>query len=293
MQLFVQRHQLFLGRLQFFVGGLEFLVDRHQLFIGRLQFLQCGLVFFDHGLQALARVAQFRLDLLGRALLRHAAVGVGFVAVQRGAVIGKQDQEQRFVFLVVDQGLHRQGHHLDAAILAVHDHILAHGGQAGFRGLVQQGAQVQAQPLARQGQHLAGRHAGGGFQVLSGAPGVIDDVAVAVDQHVGRRMLRQHLAVDGLAQRRSAGLRAAVRGMERVRFMHGGQGDRRPRLCADIRAALEDPVFFVDRAEQVVELSDVFRHAQEQIAAWSQRVVERGNDLLLDAAAEIDQQIAA
>ncbi|KAG1191439.1 hypothetical protein G6F35_013785 [Rhizopus arrhizus] len=106
-------------------------------------------------------------------------------------------------------------------------------------------------------------------------------------------MLRQYLAIDGLAQRRGAGLRATQRGMGQVRFMHGGQGDRGTWLRADIRAALEDPVLLVDWAEQVVELGDVFRHAQEQIAARAQRIVEGGDDLFLDASAEIDQQIAA
>ncbi|MNT48598.1 hypothetical protein D3C72_1853880 [compost metagenome] len=62
---------------------------------------------------------------------------------------------------------------------------------------------------------------------------------------------------------------------------------------ADVAAALEDAVLFIDGAEHVGKLRGVFRHAQEQIAAAAQRIVERRDDLLLNVAAEIDQQIAA
>ena len=64
----------------------------------------------------------------------------------------------------------------------------------------QQRPQVEAQALASHRQNLPGGRAGRCLQIFSGPRGVVDDIAIAVDDHVGRRELLKHLTFDGLSQ---------------------------------------------------------------------------------------------
>ena len=58
-------------------------------------------------------------------------------------------------------------------------------------------------------------------------------------------------------------------------------------------AALEDAVLLVDRGEELAVLADALGGPQEEVAARLERVVERRDDLFLELAAEIDQEVAA
>jgi hypothetical protein len=52
-------------------------------------------------------------------------------------------------------------------------------------------------------------------------------------------------------------------------------------------------MLLVDGCEQVVEPADAFGHAEEQIAAGLQRIVEGRQDPMLQFLAEIDQEVSA
>ena len=58
-------------------------------------------------------------------------------------------------------------------------------------------------------------------------------------------------------------------------------------------ATLENAMLLVDRREQLAVPRHHFRAAKQQIAAWCQRIVERGNHPRLQFGVEVDQQIAA
>ena len=59
------------------------------------------------------------------------------------------------------------------------------------------------------------------------------------------------------------------------------------------RAPLKDSMLLVDCGEQICVTRDALRRAQEQVAAGLERVVENGQDVVLQLGVEIDQQIAA
>jgi len=75
-ELFVGGLQLFLGRFQFLIDALQLLVGGLDLLVGLLEFLAGGLVLFLDGLEVVARLGQFALQLSivtgdGRAFYRR------------------------------------------------------------------------------------------------------------------------------------------------------------------------------------------------------------------------------
>jgi hypothetical protein len=73
----------------------------------------------------------------------------------------------------------------------------------------------------------------------------------------------------------------------------GARQQRQPERRRSIGAAAEDAVLLVDRREEVLELADILRRAEEEMPVRPQRVVEGGITWFCTSPAEIDQQVAA
>ncbi len=147
-ELFVDRLQLFLAGFQLLGGRAQFLVDRLQLLVGGAQFLGGGFRVLHGDLQALLGVLQFRLELgqdavLGVRILQRAAVHAGFHFVE-------QHQHVVAACLVVAERAHHHVHVVAAAV-AFQTHAPCLHALAGVGGLVQRGAQFEAQLGMHQG----------------------------------------------------------------------------------------------------------------------------------------------
>ena len=132
------------------------------------------------------------------------------------------------------------------------------------------------------------------LQVFAGTGRVVEHVAFAVDHHVRRREALQHLRLDRSAQGERPGGRlpaARPRGSA-ARAARTSSSGSCGRVDAMV-AAPEDALLLVERREQIGVLRHVLRDAEEQEAAWPQRIVEDRNDLACRSASEVDQQVAA
>ena len=137
----------------------------------------------------------------------------------------------------------------------------------------------------------------GRLQVHPGAAVEVEDVALAVDQRGGRGDLLQQRLFGQFAQRQFPApnfFPAAVR-QRRLHRRHGRENAAQGRALRAVQVllALVQLALAVQRGKQVAELAHGLRGAQEEKTARVQRVVEQGNELLLQVAAHIDQQVAA
>src|SRR5215475_8169746 len=64
-------------------------------------------------------------------------------------------------------------------------------------------------------------------------------------------------------------------------------------LPADLVPPLKNALALLDRSKVIAMATQIFRAAEEQIAAWPQCVVKNRYELVLNVAVEIDQQVAA
>ncbi len=158
-----------------------------------------------------------------------------------------------------------------------------------LRRLVDGGAQVQAQPLASHSHHARGGRSRGGLQVLPRVPAEIDDVPLLVDDHAGRSEL---IDQDPLQCRAQVGLLG--RQLRTVGRTPGDRGHREvDRRRDDDRPALEEAVLLVDGPEEPRLAGHVLRGTQEQETARAQGVVVEVDDLPLQLALEVDEQVPA
>ena len=161
---------------------------------------------------------------------------------------------------------------------------------------MQGGGQIPPQPFAG---HLQDVHAGlarGRFQVLAGAAVEVEDVAALVDQRTGRGVLLQQRPFGQLAQRKlafagrlSGGPRSGPAFRQRREKLPHGRAVR----ASNILFALIQLRLAVQRGKEVRKLAHGLGGAQEEHAARVQRVVEQGDELLLQFPAHVDQQVAA
>ncbi len=87
----------------------------------------------------------------------------------------------------------------------------------------------------------------------------------------------------------------AVRGSSRLHRRHGRQKPAQGRAlrAVNILLALIQLQFAVQRGKKIAKLAHGLGGAQEEKTARVQRVVEQGNELLLQVPAHIDQEVAA
>ena len=158
---------------------------------------------------------------------------------------------------------------------------------------VQGDGQVRPQPFTG---HLQDVHAGltrGRFQVLAGAAVEVEDVAAFVDQRAGRGVLLQQRPFGQLAHRDLAFAGRLPGGPCDGSISRQGREKPRAVRAGDLLFALIQLRLAIQRGKKVHELAHGLRRAQEEHAARVQRVVEQGNELLLQFPSHIDQQIAA
>ncbi|HWJ06406.1 MAG TPA: hypothetical protein VNS57_11570, partial [Steroidobacteraceae bacterium] len=161
-------------------------------------------------------------------------------------------------------------------------------------GLVQRDRQFAPQPVARHVQHVHGGVAVGGFEELARAAGDVEDLAAPVDQQAGARTVGEHRALGDLTQ-----VAGVVAGRRRpfvtplgLRQGRHEVGQRMPQRATLARCARVQLPLAVGDVEQARTLADRLRGAEEQRAAGHQRVVEQRDQLALQVAIEIDQQVA-
>ncbi len=186
--------------------------------------------------------------------------------------------------------VHRQRHQLHPAVVALHRHARARRRLLARHRVAEQRPQVHPQPLARDRQQLPRRQPRGRFQVLPGLGRVVDDVSLGVHHHVRRGEPVQHLGLHRLPQRRPGRLRRVL--LRGNGWTDAPQHRRQAERPGSVLLA-EDAVALVQRREQVAELADVLRRAEEQAAVRPQRVVGGGDHLALHVRPEVDQQVAA
>ena len=165
-------------------------------------------------------------------------------------------------------------------------------------GFVQGRGQVAPQSFAGHLQDVVDAGlARGRFQVQAGAAVEVEDVALAVDERAGRGDLLQERLFGQLAQRQFSGEGRLAGGLRerRIQRRHGRQKPAQGRALRAVKIflALIQLRFAVQRGKQIAELAHGLGGAQEEKAARVQRVVEQGNELLLQVPAHIDQEVAA
>src|SRR5262249_41950170 len=149
---------------------------------------------------------QLALELLEMAVARLslAVFGRRLLGSRRRAQIAEHDEVQQFV-VVLAQRLYRDPDEL-AFMVRFQLDVVADRGPARFDRLMQRGAQRQAQALARHRHQRPARPPGGSLQIFSRPSGIVDDVALARDHDMGRRIVLEHARFDRLAQRASCRL---------------------------------------------------------------------------------------
>ncbi len=191
--------------------------------------------------------------------------------------------------------MHGLDGHPDQVLVAVARKTdVGHGRLGGVVvGLVNDAAELVAQPLLGQHEQVLGRYTGRLFQVQLRGPEEVQDVVFAVDQDGGRGILVQQ---EVLGQLGEIGLgRQSRLGDEpdsRTRFRP--RQDREIHLLRVHHAdAPENPPFLRYRLEQVHLPADRLRSSQQQIAAVVESEVQQGNDFSLKFRLQVDEQIAA
>ena len=311
-QLFVGRLQLFLGRLQFLVDALQFFVGGLDFLVGRLEFLVGRLVLLLHGLEVLARLGEIGFEFGDAArflLVRSAAARPAAGATARRAAARpvlsassnriRKQRSRRFFSGMTSRFTVRVSPSRLTRTFSLRTVLFS------FFALLIAARSGSIKPFARHLQHVEARLAGGRLEVRAGRPAELQDLQSALISTPG--------GANWLTVMRSASRCA----LSSPRKPSGGSARRRPsadrkqaaRRRAARSAALfpdrqvkrrgrrgllgEDLVLLVHRLEEIGEAADRFRGAQEQEPAGLERVVERGQHLLLQARLEIDQQVAA
>ena len=133
--------------------------------------------------------------------------------------------------------------------------------------------------------------AGGGFQILAGAATDVENVALGIDQHGGRRETLLDQLVGELPE-----VLATIRG---VHCSGGGGRDRRSagKVQRHQRLRLveapKDACLVVEWREQIAEIANGFGAAEHEQPTLAQGVIEQRQQLFLQLGTEIDQQVAA
>src|ERR1039458_9780681 len=288
--------------LQFDVDRGQFLVDPLQLSLGGLQFLIGGLEILLLGPQFLLERRDARVGVRLAAVRLRAGMQGGWLRLfgVEGRRILQDDQVQGRLGRGGGACRHRADGQVDHREVAVGFHAQARAAHCPGcpRGFVQGRGQVAPQPFAGHLQDVVDSSlARGRFQVQAGAAVEVEDVALASDKRGGRGHLLQERLFGQLAQRRFSAA-GHVSGGPRDSHIYRRHGRQKPAqnraLCAvKILLALIQLRFAVERGKKTAKLAHRLRSAQEEKTARVERVVEQGNERLLQVLADIDQQVAA
>ncbi len=184
--------------------------------------------------------------------------------------------------------------HVAAAPVGLEREAIAHRLMPVSDHPVPEGAQVHPQARTRKVYQLERRRARRDFQEAPDLPAGIDQLAVRVRDHVGRAKfaeqdvvrLRDHVLA--LARGQGAFLVARPGGV-----VAGQLGQRKARLQAVVLAAAEHAPLLVERLEQRLVPGDALGRAEQEAALRAQRVVEDGDQAVLQLGLQVDQHVAA
>jgi hypothetical protein len=143
------------------------------------------------------------------------------------------------------------------------------------RHFLQGGSQRLLQPVTRHLDDVQARLTRSGLQVFAGVPVQVEQLALRVDERTHRRVLEQ----DSFGQLAQWELAAAGR-LARRCILPGALPQSRHEVsqrspgAGFFLLALEDLPLAVDGGEQLVEVADALRRAQEEQAARIQSVVK-------------------
>src|SRR5882724_8011364 len=237
-----------------------------------------------------------RLDL--RAALRE-AVETGRTS-QRERIAVEIDDRVQLVDLIVEpfggvaaERLHDEVHQLHA-IIDLDGNSFALACSPGLDGLAQRGPQVEAQAFASHGDQLPVGKADGRFQILPGAYRIVNDLAVAIHQDVGRRVSLYHLAFHAAPKAGGAADKLPPKFGRDGRSARVAARERRNRKGrGGMIATLKDTLLLVDGSKELGALSDILGSTEKEVSARLQRKMKNGNDPRLKIGAQINQKVAA
>src|SRR6266700_5011374 len=268
VQFLVDGLKLLLGGLELLIGRLHLLVDGDQFLIGRLQFFERGFVFLDHRLKSIARLTQFPFDMERSALLDGSGSSQRFLATENRPLVDEHDHVERLA-CAIPQRFDENIDDLIATRFGFDGYALSRTPAASFHGLTECRSQVQSKPLACQCQQLSRGCAGRHFQVFSGLGGIVNDVAIAIGDDMSGRKPIEDVLVDRLAEQQSAERRTMRHQVLELSRLERLGDDRQTDTGGDIGSPAKDAVLLFDRHEQFVELADIFRRSEEEVAIRS------------------------
>ena len=283
------------------LADCDFLVGRLELLVGRL-------VLLLHGLEVFARLGEFGFELgdaaglllrapvapEARRLPRMARCHAARPALSASSNTIRKQRSRRFFSGMTSRFTVRVSPLRLTRTFSLRAVLFS------FLAWLIAAAQRQHQAFARHLQHVEARLAGGRLEIRAGRPAELQDLQLGIDEHAGRREL-----IDGDAVGLALGVELAAERFGRrapARRPADDASGRGARACSFPAAGGTpgsagflgvDLVLLVHRLEQVGEAADRFRCAQEQEPSGLERVVERGERLLLQARLEIDQQVPA
>ena len=151
--------------------------------------------------------------------------------------------------------------------------------------------QLRAEPVTGHGEDVPVGPAGGRLEEPARPAVGVEDIPGPRGQHYRRPVLPQDQPVGQLLQvggRHRPGSRGRVAGLRQGD--RGREGRRRRR---GLPGPAEEPELRVDRGEEVREGPDRLGRAEDEHAPRVERVVEEGDQALLDRRLQVDQQVPA
>ncbi len=288
LQLLVDALQFLPRRLQLFHGGTQLFGGRLPLLIRRLHHRPAAFALLGDGLQALLSPAERPLQILNLLCVRPRRLA-GFLGRAQSLALLK-NHEGDSLFLDLEGGPHTQydGSRLFLEVHGDRPGIVAH---PVCPHLLERRLELEPKLLAHHLQRILCRFP---FRPRQVAPRVLREVQYPVVrpyQHAGGRVLFRHPLVL-LAMRGGCsgyfGRRAAVAWKASL-----GQRKNRQAGPPGRNAAFPEEAQFLVVGPEQVRWVHRFGGAQDECALRLQRVMKQLDDLLLNFALQVDQEIAA
>ncbi len=293
LQFLVDGLKFFLAGLELLRGGAVLLVDRLQLFIGGTELFIGRLGFFVCGPQARLGELELLLQLVYGFIDRLA----GFARRCRDIIVhialAFDEEDERALRLDVALS-DRPDLHMDAVRRAVEADIDSGAERllTGVENAMQQATELKAQLLAHEVGDVGGKGAAGRLKITSRGVGQVQRAVALIHENARWRGEFEAFAVGAL--------RAPGRKRRRLRRCaalfgsgHTQQTGQTGKLVVRAACRLIEARLAIDDAEQPVIVLGALRGTEEKIAVGIEAVMQRGQDLLLQVAVEIDEQVSA